>query len=265
MMSAWTMALARSCKSVARGFSRCPKMHTTNKVVGGAISIQPVSESYYAEVIDHVTPIFLRDEPLSQCFPPCTTGRRERDFRNYAEQQLRSGLCVVALDGGTVVGACLNRPLSKEQVMNYPLPPSDDEAEDPLNASVVRMIVTIHRQLNLFSTLGVDKLLEIGLVSVAPTHIGRGLAVKMVRASVELGARKGFRAAKADCTGPASARACEKAGMAPVHRLLYDEYKVKGEVVFRQTTTRGPALTVMAAKLQDSPPYVIPATPRPKI
>ncbi|XP_069685497.1 uncharacterized protein [Periplaneta americana] len=221
MMSAWTlqMALARSCKSVARGFSRCPKMHTTNKVVGGAISIQPVSESYYAEVIDHVTPIFLRDEPLSQCFPPCTTGRRERDFRNYAEQQLRSGLCVVALDGGTVVGACLNRPLSKEQVMNYPLPPSDDE----------------------------------------------GLAVKMVRASVELGARKGFRAAKADCTGPASARACEKAGMAPVHRLLYDEYKVKGEVVFRQTTTRGPALTVMAAKLQDSPPYVIPATPRPKI
>jgi hypothetical protein len=90
----------------------------------GAISVELVPESRYSDVLDHITPIFLRDEPLSQCFPPCTTGQRERDFREYAVTQLRSGLCVMALDGSTVVGACLNRPLTRDQVMGYAMPSS---------------------------------------------------------------------------------------------------------------------------------------------
>jgi hypothetical protein len=47
-------------------------------------------------------------------------------------------------------------------------------AEDPLIANVVRMLVTVHRQLDLFKALGVDTLFEVGLVSVEPTHTGRG-------------------------------------------------------------------------------------------
>jgi hypothetical protein len=47
-------------------------------------------------------------------------------------------------------------------------------AEDPLIASVVRMLITVHRQLNLFEALGVDTIFELGLISVEPTHKGRG-------------------------------------------------------------------------------------------
>jgi hypothetical protein len=90
------------------------------------ICVQQVPESRYHDVLDHTTSIFLRDEPLSQCFPHCTTGQRERDFRTYAETQLRSGLCVMALDGPTVVGACLNRPVTRQQVMGASVSPSDD-------------------------------------------------------------------------------------------------------------------------------------------
>jgi hypothetical protein len=87
--------------------------------------VELVPESRYRDVLDHMTPIFLRDEPLSQCFPPCTTGRRERDYREYAETQLRSGMCVMALEGSTVVGACLNQPLTRDQVMEHSLSSSD--------------------------------------------------------------------------------------------------------------------------------------------
>jgi hypothetical protein len=87
--------------------------------------VELVPESHYCDVLDHITPIFLRDEPLSQCFPPCTTGRRECDFREYADTQLRSGMCVMALEGSTVVGACLNRPLTRDQVMGQSLLSSD--------------------------------------------------------------------------------------------------------------------------------------------
>jgi hypothetical protein len=75
---------------------------------------------------------------------------------------------------------------------------------------------------------------------------------------LEVGALRGLRVAKADCTGKVSTRVCQRAGMVAVHKLLYDEYKVDNKVVFQNTPTRGPALTVMAARLQDTQPYVRP-------
>ena len=81
-------------------------------------------ENRHHDVLDHVTKIFLRDGSLVQCFPPCTTGQREREFREYATLQLRSGCCVMALDESTIVGACLNRPLARDQVMLSSVPPS---------------------------------------------------------------------------------------------------------------------------------------------
>jgi hypothetical protein len=38
--------------------------------------------------------------------------------------QLRSGCCVMALDGSTVIGACLNRPLTRDDVMLNSVPTS---------------------------------------------------------------------------------------------------------------------------------------------
>jgi hypothetical protein len=82
--------------------------------------------------------------------------------------------------------------------------------------------------------------------------------VQLIRASLEAAAQRGYLAAKADCTSATSARICERAGMWTVHKLLYDEYKMDNKVVFKDTATRGPALTVMAAALQDTEPYVLP-------
>jgi hypothetical protein len=85
-----------------------------------------------------------------------------------------------------------------------------------------------------------------------------GLGLEIMRKSLEVGALRGFRAAKGDCTGAVSTRVCQRAGMVPVHKLLYDEYKVDGKVVFQNTPARGPALTVMAARLHNTEPYVRP-------
>ena len=79
-------------------------------------------ENRHHDVLDHVTKIFLRDGSLVQCFPPCTTGQREREFRDYATLQLRSGCCVMALDGSTVVGACLNRLTPNDPYMGRTVP-----------------------------------------------------------------------------------------------------------------------------------------------
>jgi hypothetical protein len=36
------------------------------------------------------------------------------------------------------------------------------------------MLITVHRQLDLFEAVGIDTFFEVGLVSVEPTHTGRG-------------------------------------------------------------------------------------------
>jgi hypothetical protein len=52
--------------------------------------------------------------------------------------------------------------------------------EEPLIVSVLRMTVTVHRQLDLFYPLGVDTILELGLLSVEPTHTGRGVQTCLI-------------------------------------------------------------------------------------
>jgi hypothetical protein len=52
--------------------------------------------------------------------------------------------------------------------------------EETLIATVLRMTVTDHRQLDLFKALGVDTILELGLLSVEPTHTGRGVQTCLI-------------------------------------------------------------------------------------
>jgi len=73
-----------------------------------------------------------------------------------------------------------------------------------------------------------------------------GLAVR-IKKFLEVGDLRVFRVAKGDCTGAASTRVCQRAGMLAMHKLLYDEYKMDKKVVFQNTPTTFPALTVMAA------------------
>jgi hypothetical protein len=86
--------------------------------------LRVVTENRHHDVLHHVTKIFLRHKPLAQCKPPCTTRQNEREFHEYATLQFRNACCFMALDGSAVVGACLNRPLSRDEVMLNPVPPS---------------------------------------------------------------------------------------------------------------------------------------------
>nr|CAD7609530.1 unnamed protein product [Timema genevievae] len=245
--------------TAGRLFSHTP--HPLENMVDGVI-VSTVPEARFKDVLDQITPIFLKEEPLSQCFPPCTSGRREREFREYATKQLRSGMCIMALDvaQARVVGSCLNRVLTRDEVMNDPeqtqdSPSQDNEEDDPLNSSVVTMLTAVHRKIDLFTMFNVDRVLELGLVSVESSHAGRGLATKMLKASMCVGARRGLLIAKGDCTGPVSLKACQKAGMVPVYKLPYEEYKVDNQVVFKGINS---ALVVAIAKIQTQDPFVRP-------
>jgi hypothetical protein len=110
----------------------------------------------------------------------------------------------------------------------------------------------------LFNNYNLGNLYVLHALSTNDTKIFKSLrvAVRIIRKFLEFGDLRGFRMTKGKCTGAVSTRVCQRAGMVVVHKLLYDEYKVDNKVVFQNTPTRFPALTVMAARLQDTPPYV---------
>ena len=95
----------------------------TSRSQFGNIWLHVVPENGHHDVLDHVTKIFLRDEPFAQ-FPAIYYGQKEREFREYTTMHIHSGCCVMAVDGSTVVGACLNRPLTRDEVMFNSVPPS---------------------------------------------------------------------------------------------------------------------------------------------
>jgi hypothetical protein len=50
----------------------------------GNTPLRVVTENRHHDRLHHVAKIFLRHEPLTQCFPPCTTRQNEREFHEYA-------------------------------------------------------------------------------------------------------------------------------------------------------------------------------------
>ncbi|KAJ9578520.1 hypothetical protein L9F63_005249 [Diploptera punctata] len=163
----------------------------------------------------------------------------------------------MALDGSTVVGSCLNTPLTRDDVFSY-----DETAsnlyEDKAMFHIELLCKLVHKELDLFTKLNVNQMFEIGWLSVEPSYGGKGLATRLVRNSLELGAQNNFEFAKVDCTGPASAAASKKAGMQEVIKLSYDDYKIDGNIVFKKTPNRASHLTVLVCRLQNSHPYVLP-------
>nr|CAD7265773.1 unnamed protein product [Timema shepardi] len=218
------------------------------------VTILRVPESRFADVLDHATPIFLRDEPLSRCFQPCTTGRRERAFSLMAVESTPG----VTQQDGRIVGVSLNISFTKSDT-NY-----SEQVDTGLATQLVRSSPKLGETpggiLSRMCFQGWQhEWSEVARSWERPQVVFyRGwLATQLVRSSLELGAGLGFRAAKADSTGPVSANVGRRAGLQTVFTLPYKDYKVANKVVFEGASG---GLTVLAARLRNIPPYVLPVS-----
>ena len=104
-------------------------LSTVYTICSRNIIVKPVEPDYFHQILNHLIHIFVRDEPLAHCFPPCTTGKREDSLRKYVEIHLRSGFSVMALDGNQVVGACLSKLLTRDEYFNFDISPVDDPSK----------------------------------------------------------------------------------------------------------------------------------------
>nr|CAD7599648.1 unnamed protein product [Timema genevievae] len=158
------------------------------------VTILRVPESRFTDVLDHAMPIFLRDEPLSCCLQPCTTGRRERAFRKYSQSLLSHGLSLMAAEStqqdGRIVRVSPNTSFTKNDT-NYSEQVDTETGLDTQNIAILQMLTQVYKQFDIFYLLKVDSFFEIGAVSVDPSHISKGLATQLVPSSLKLGVTLG--------------------------------------------------------------------------
>ena len=87
------------------------------------------------------------------------------------------------------------------------------------------------------------------MLAVVPTLSGRGIAQKLVELGLENAARRGYRFAVTEATGPVSQHIFRKLGFKQRHVVAYEDFRFDGRPVFAAIeSTRG--IMLMEAEIQ---------------
>lgn len=107
------------------------------------------------------------------------------------------------------------------------------------------------KDLDLFNTYQLDKILECRIISVGEQARGKGVAKGLMKESLKRAKDNGFRLFKADATGAFSQRVCSSLGMVAISTVRYEDYcDEEGRPVFVVPPPHQ-ALVVMVKKIGD--------------
>ncbi|XP_055603882.1 arylalkylamine N-acetyltransferase-like 2 [Uranotaenia lowii] len=100
-----------------------------------------------------------------------------------------------------------------------------DKAETEKFADILRLLAHLSEKTQVCQRFGVDRAYYLTLGGVDPNFRGKSLGIVMTRQHLKMALNRGIRVFSADCTGPYSARACQRLGMECVYSLPYGDFK----------------------------------------
>lgn len=86
---------------------------------------------------------------------------------------------------------------------------------------------------NIYDQYQVDEYLEGVIISVKPSHSGRGIARKLIEAVEEHSKEKGFKLIYVGCSSEFTAKVMIRMGYQQVVAVPYEEYRKGGQQVFK--------------------------------
>ncbi|KPJ14006.1 hypothetical protein RR48_03112 [Papilio machaon] len=181
-------------------------------------------------VLQHLRDSFFADEPLNKAVGLCERGQPHAALERLCTATIADGLSIAAMQGDTSI----------EKIQQ-----SSDEKYN----KIFTILYTVSRDLNLFSTYQVDRILECRIISVSNVARGKGLAKELMKRSIDVAKEKQFKLFKVDATGAYSQRICSSLGLRTLRRVRYADYcGADGRPVFNVPPPHD-ALAVMALEL----------------
>ncbi|CAG9583026.1 unnamed protein product [Danaus chrysippus] len=158
-----------------------------------------VTQDMREAVIRHLRDSFFADEPLNKAVGLCQRGQPHAALERLCVATIADGLSVAAVERDTIFN----------------------------------ILYTVSRDLELFQTFGVDRVLECRIVSVSEHARGRGLAKELMKRSIQIAMDHGFKLFKVDATGAYSQRICSSLGLRVLQKVRYSEHCDQNGPIFK--------------------------------
>jgi ribosomal protein S18 acetylase RimI-like enzyme len=207
------------------------KMNDSSK--GDGIVFEDYAASDAEEITTLLAEVFPRRDPLA-----LAPGVNPADFalfvRTLLPQAAEEGLTMVARMAGTgeMVGAMLTNDPGRETGEGME---TLSEKFGPI-ASILGELVTTYRA---GREPRPGEMLHLYLLGVSDSVAEKGVAQRLVAATVEKGARRGFRVAVAEASNSTSQHIFRKLGFVERNRMSYRDHAFNGQHVFESVAAYG--------------------------
>ncbi|XP_037726858.1 dopamine N-acetyltransferase isoform X1 [Drosophila subpulchrella] len=156
------------------------------------------------QVIEHLRHNFFADEPLNKAAGLCQNGSSCAALEDHCAEAIQDRMSVMAVDVKDA-GACKIAGV----VLNGILKPDDtakaleklDSSGDAYFRKIFEMLHKHNLKHNLFEHFDVESMFDVRILSVDSCYRGQGIANELVKRSVAVARKNGFRLMKADATG----------------------------------------------------------------
>jgi ribosomal protein S18 acetylase RimI-like enzyme len=188
------------------------------------------------EIIGLLARVFSESEP-----PSVAVGLSFRDMERYlrlvAPGIVSDGLTVLARcrDTGKLAGVFLTE--------DFASPPDLDLSQiSPKILPILSLVDTLDKQFRKDTTISAGEYLHLFLLGVDGQFAGRGIGQGLVKACLDNGRQKGYRAAVTEASGKISQHLLRKQGFVDRFSVSYREFVYEGEVVFASIQEHGSAI-----------------------
>jgi len=168
---------------------------------GKLISITPVTDADYADVLDYFCDKYVKEEPTMKLLNGSSSKSTKvvvEDIRRIVRPMLREGLCLMAQDEktGEIMGAWINTSHTEETRSCQDLMRSVE------GKMLVKLLDEARSKAKLLQELGTENYVDMFSVLISPKYREQGIATEMCRRALDLFRKKGHRHAVIECTGP---------------------------------------------------------------
>ncbi|KRK06081.1 arylalkylamine N-acetyltransferase 1 isoform X2 [Drosophila yakuba] len=221
----------------ATGIPRFKNFITIRRYSYSSMEYKMIGPEHCDQVLEHLRRNFFADEPLNKAAGLCQNGSSCAALESHCAEAILDRMSVMAVDAKEqeqgvckVVGVVLNgilKPGDTAKALSK-LDTNDD-------AGFRKIFDLLHRhnlKYNLFEHFDVACMFDVRILSVDSSYRGQGIANELVKRSVAVARKNGFRLLKADATGIFSQKIFRSHGFEVFSEQPYSKYTdVDGRVI----------------------------------
>ncbi|CAF1505421.1 unnamed protein product [Rotaria magnacalcarata] len=208
--------------------SHCRKFHqdiVNKRSSSPSISLCLMKSDHRDEASSVLNESFFSDEPLSNFLSLHVPNDLTEFTKMSFDKALQDKCSYVAIDNNQqkIIGVLISLIENVNDNTNI----IDSQIKSEKMRYILKLLETLHNQINLFQIFNTDRLLHVLMITVNQQYRGLNLTRQLINLSLEQAKILGIKGAFAEATGIYSTKAMLKMGFQKYDEVIYDKYDPK--------------------------------------